>query len=403
MDYQSLINDYLDGVISPENENLLFGELSYNKALRKDLRQFLDIEIAIDNAPDRSYVSSAVTGNIFAGLNIPQEEIPLPNKGQSIFRKYMQGFISSMATAVILCGIYFMFLNDKDVIPTVSQPEVNIAGRGASYSSDSDKPFDNVQSNSALYSKKNFGYIKKRIVHSSGESKIERKETYSSIQQAETKKTDLGNFFDEIQIVYSEPDLSIPQNIYSRNTFIPAVNQLVPDNNEPDSFNNRYDKFLPGDLSLVVSGSIYRTFPAAAVDKSFRGDFDNTALALQYSLSDDLQLGLECRNENFYLDYEGIINGQQYILRQNTNYLAFGAYMKYNYFDYKRLSGFIRGDAAFNRLGPVGRMSLGFEYTPNEYYSFLLGLEGSMLLYRQDNNDFYSKKLGFIYGVSLRF
>jgi hypothetical protein len=100
------------------------------------------------------------------------------------------------------------------------------------------------------------------------------------------------------------------------------------------------------------------------------------------------------------MDYQGFdLDGEEYYFQQNTNFFALGLTGKYNFLNYDNFNTFAQGYLGGNQVGQIGRLMLGFEFSPSNDYGFIFILEGSLLRHYEDNIPFYARKIGLHYGI----
>ena len=156
-------------------------------------------------------------------------------------------------------------------------------------------------------------------------------------------------------------------------------------------------------LTAEVTANQYWSFPKATVGYSSTPLFNNTSVALMYKMDDDLSAGIDLRQEYFYQEYEGFENGTKYRYMQHPNYLSCGLTAKLRFMDFDHINSFAQVYVGGNQAGPIGRLMYGMEINPSNNYSFILGVEGSLLVYHHSDQYFYSPKIGMHYGIAFDF
>jgi hypothetical protein len=124
-----------------------------------------------------------------------------------------------------------------------------------------------------------------------------------------------------------------------------------------------------------------------------------------YQVNEHHAVGAELGHEPFAMVFEGDRNGQTLQYDQNPTTMWVGPTYRYtgSPFGEIPLAPYGQATAAFSQYGPVGRLSAGLQYSPVGPLTFLLGLEGSALAYRYQDNLYVSPNVGLTYGMAVRF
>jgi hypothetical protein len=128
-------------------------------------------------------------------------------------------------------------------------------------------------------------------------------------------------------------------------------------------------------------------------------------LGVMYAIGDNHAIGIEGGREPFSQHFFGYENGVR--VRYEQNPLAYWATAVYQFtgapllphvhpFAQLQAGGVID-------LGPLARATLGLKFKPFDRIAVIVGAEGSVLMYRFQNNWFNTNKLGMTYGVSYEF
>lgn len=124
-----------------------------------------------------------------------------------------------------------------------------------------------------------------------------------------------------------------------------------------------------------------------------------------YQISKEFSAGIDFRQEFFFQQYDGSENGQEFIYEQHTNYQTLVLAARYApvFSRYGIIQPFVEAGLGMNKAGPVGRIMLGTEIMVYDNYGFILGVEGSALGFHHGNQNYLAKKIGFHYGVKMKF
>jgi hypothetical protein len=132
---------------------------------------------------------------------------------------------------------------------------------------------------------------------------------------------------------------------------------------------------------------------------------ENANLALMYQLAPQHLIGVEVGNESFPMAFEGSRNGQ--LIRYEQQPISTWAGVTYSHsfapIGNTAFTPFAQGLLGGSQFGPLGRLTGGIQYSPAGPLSFMLGVEGTSMVYTHQNNWFTSSKLGLTYGMAIRF
>ncbi|MCB2204734.1 hypothetical protein KQI65_08290 [bacterium] len=172
----------------------------------------------------------------------------------------------------------------------------------------------------------------------------------------------------------------------------------------------------PSGLTLQARNVALRSYPAPAIVSQSESWFRNVNLGVFYALSDHHSIGVETGQEAFPqrfngIQTQGIEAGKDVGYEQNP--LAYWATAVYQFNGDALLPHVypfvqLQAGGAFNLdqgvgLGPLGRAVAGLKLKPFDRIAFVVGAEGSVLMYKFQNNWFRTEKLGLTYGLSYEF
>jgi hypothetical protein len=144
--------------------------------------------------------------------------------------------------------------------------------------------------------------------------------------------------------------------------------------------------------------------PDATVTSQAKVSFNNNLIALMYDCNDWLSVGVDFRQENFYLEFTGYdqneVFNRYFLLSNNSSFGASARFYPMNYGDFKTV---VQVSAGLNELGYIGRSMLGFEYSLIDNISMVGGAEYSLFNYSHQNVRFNSQKVSLNYGIKFSF
>lgn len=415
MDYSNLIHDYVDGNLAGDNEEQLFLAMASNPELRKDLRHFIDMEKAAGRDYDAFAPSAAATAGVFGALGIAStsEAVAASSAGAGaaktgiakLWSNFSQGIISGIATAGVTTAAILFFLMPKlnqsenqstinQAVPVVEeiQPESGNGNTGTGGKSST------PQSSSAMLAGTNSqdgGNVEPRIIYRYVEVPAK---PVSSETDGFTSKREVPDAIGETTLLarnndsYSADKYFSSRNRNSRPEFSAPRQSYAPINLKTGLAG--FDK-----LSVELRGGEYFALETPEIARSSEPYLEDASILLMYNFSDRFSLGIEGRQEFFYQNYTGIIDEQTWRYSQYTNYYSAGISARMQLFDVWNFKSFAQAGAALSRPGPIGRAMFGLQYSPYAGVDLILGVEGSVLGYRHQDNYFYSPKWGVNYGI----
>jgi hypothetical protein len=167
-----------------------------------------------------------------------------------------------------------------------------------------------------------------------------------------------------------------------------------------------YDLLPAADgLTVYARNVALRSDPAPEIVSQTESWFNNVNIGVMYALSEHHSIGIEAGQEAFPQRFTGIENNQP--VRYGQNPMAYWATAVY------QLNGSailphvhpfaqLQFGGAFE-LGALTRAAVGLKFKPFDRIAIVVGAEGSMLMYRFQNNWFQTDKIGMTYGVAYDF
>ncbi len=380
-----MINDFIDGMINPDDEDQLFSKLFYDKKFRGDFKQFIEIDRLPDHESFNGLVPENVTANVFDEIQIPIYQKPgLSGKFIGFITNYKQGLLSSLATAAFMLLLLFngnntntqQFVESGTIVNNFQAIELkNLTPPAISIAI----PDEDMINENKISMIKSFEDEKSENVLSDSDNDKSIPVIASSYQQKQFSSYHPNRVFEKPELHNSGTDYS------------PYYNDFV----HQSSF------FDDGKLSIELSGQYADNFKRELVSYDKDSFFDNTIIGFRYKLKENKFIGIEFRKENYYLDYQGKLNGRDYHFYQNTDYWSYNAYFQAGLLQIGKFDFYSRLGIGANRIGGIGRVSAGIEYNHSAEYSMFFGFELNSLVYKQQNITFLSSKYGLYYGLRL--
>jgi len=408
MDYNILINEYLEGTLDAEQESQLFLALSSSDELRKEMRQSIELDKGLGKRVSAFVPSSASTVNLFTQLGIgtavgaasTAAALGFKHTLLTFFSTYSQAVITGLIAVAVTAGSFLAFYNPSDEVILAIDKYQNSSNNGNNNNSESTQNglltfSDNDVKTEQFKTDTVIKYI-----------------TLSNVGSKETEKnldTDYENKLSDIpehsvkKIYIAQESRPITSNLYSESDMGLISNTELPHSDySPSDINISLKKML--NTSLEVKGNGYWSIPKPDVPQYNTPTFSNIQLSLLYHLSDDFKAGIDFRQESFYQNFTGTNEiGEDFIYKQYPAYYSLSLMGRYTFWSENMYSTFGQMSLGGTATGLVSRLMFGLEISPISSLSFIVGLEGSMLTYIHQDNLFNSPKLGLNYGVSFNF
>jgi hypothetical protein len=412
MNNKDLLLEFVDGNLSPEQEETLFFNLSVDDELRKNLRHVLLVEDAAGKNPAVYSPSVHSTRNVFAslGMAIPKDDVidtTVFDRMITIFRNYSQGIVSSVATAVVLIGLFLLIPGEKSITNVV---EKNPGYRGETeavrhfrrsaiqeipvvISEDNSKPEKYLANGTNGY-----GNLE---ANSKSITREQNQKTFTYPVDENPKHVNLIE--NSSNIVFKNP---LPELVkYGGNTIAYVANSSATEftvfNYSDDSQPERNSFLKNFNLELTGSNFSYESsFPNNPKDE-FINDF---SVGLHYDFNRFISAGAEVRRETYYQSFSGIDEfGRKIDYRQQPLLTTFSITGSFRAPLNQFVNPLIRLSAGVNESGWNGRGFAGAEFKPSDELSLIVGFEYSKLFFNHNNLPFESGKYGITYGISYGF
>jgi hypothetical protein len=410
MEYSEMINDFVDGKLNSAEEDNLFSMLSADQDMRHELRDSIRMEKAFSNDAGSIAPSAAATVGVFGSLGIVPPGVnaaPMPT-GWARFSGSITKFsnviissaVSSLVTAVIILALLNPWGDNKN-------EGIQFNGNASKYSSIAERDTDskNMIPTSKSSSEedvvvKELPPVKERIVYKYIErpTSVNEKQEGTTLVYNDIAQIEEIRKYNEKEVAYSLPQFDGVKPI--------NVDGGLPDFADLGSYDPMVSNVvIPSDLGITaeIRGNHYWSFPKAQLGYSTTPLFNNTSVALMYNVDNKFSAGIDLRQEYFYQEYEGMEDDINYKYIQHPNYLSYGLTAKLRFLEFDYFNSFVQAYLGGNQAGPVGRLIYGMEVSPGSGYRFMLGVEGSMLVFHHGGEYFYTPKIGLHYGMSFDF
>ncbi len=401
-----LLSMLVDGELDSTQETSLYTYLAGSEELRAEMRELLAIKESVRNDTEAFTIPQGMKKRVFAAVGLTPASSPDVPVTQAIIRNSMLKStwnkvwspLLSAAVATALTALFFMLFfnngnvttdragNTKNTVPVVSSQE-------------------NDRTNN-----------EQAITGTDNKQRTGRKHSGQlSVNNA--------SIADESNSGISKNDVKIPDNRETQGNNLEYAS-LVPDKNSDNFSSMNYGEtgklpavFSPGKnkmleqiqsnglgITLLVRGISASSNPSAEINSQANPVFNNMGIGGYVNIFDNVDVGLEIGQEPYPQSYY-----QNSIAKVEQNYTTFWAG-----FSIKAMTGkhieFLAGAMPYgqiiiggSRLGPIGRLAAGLQYSWNNSFGVMLGLEGSMLVYKYQGRTYSTEKIGMTYGLTYSF
>ncbi|MFA7290309.1 MAG: hypothetical protein WC055_15650 [Melioribacteraceae bacterium] len=399
MNNSELLHNLFDRSLDSHQEERLFMELASNDELRSELKQFIDMEFAVRNDFEAFQPAPESQDKIFGALGISTAALTSGAVATSALTyggwmsKYLNHFLLSIGSLLLGGLMTFLLMNGLQ-----NSEEYNYSGNGKSSLNNTSSALSNVAKNPNIAKTESYlidTIYKERVIvkYLPGPERI----VYLQNDEATNSNENLA------QITLSNhinSSMNLNSNIENNSQNTRSISN-TGNIYSPLALTDVGDLFSDR-LSMEIKANEDWSLPKADMPRSSYPIFNNTSASLFFKVYDDFHIGADFRQEYFYQEYDGMdADNKGYNYYQHTNYISYGILARYSLINNPNTVVFIQPAVSFNQVGIVGRAMLGAEYKLVDKVSVVLGLEGSLLQFNHQGNNFYSPKVGFHYGVRI--
>lgn len=429
MNYEQLINSYLDNELDQTGEETLFNHLSTNQLLRQEFNRQLKLINMIQSDMQNITVPLEFTQGVFDKLGFAPIGI---NPNNKFGAKYLSLILLLLLMFTATASYYLLNENsslknkltgiqkDKSKYPIMSSIELSKNNEQANVEANiiddnnlnsisknslnqnninnSSKNFANYNKNSNFYNKAN----KNKNSNNNGNIDIsyEKNNNISHNKIEENTNYHLIHSFSNNYDIYSNENgknsiNNLGKNISTNNTL--SINDF---SKNPYQFINLYgieQSKWSIQFRRLYSEKIYPP-PTLGQESSV---FADNAIGVWYHASPELSYGVEAGSEMFSQSFSN--NKLNYTQSPIINWA--GLAIRYNPNEWiipYTLNPYFSQTLAYTSIGPLSKSQVGIAYSPINMISLYFGAEYGILLYSPNARDIYnSSKFGFSGGVGI--
>ena len=375
-----MIDDFVEGVLSPDKELELFHTLSNNPELISDLKQLMALKMSIaedilDHGPHPESINS-ITDQLGFNSNKP-----------GIFTRYRQTFVTSA-----IAGVLFLLLQFNPFGDDILSNSENFASTSNTLNTTPDNYLASNNSSSSIVH--DTVYIdREKLVF------VESSDKEETIPDEKVLDENNGDYFSQginTSIIETPFETSISSNSRINK---PYLLNTYSRNNSNDN-NHLIESSFNGFMNISEIKQVNRDYQ----------NFNNFNLTYLYKLSDRYYIGMDYSRENFYQTFFTVENNQamQYFQNPDFNTLSaiFRYYLDIQIFDnqeyYLQLDLGLPINENFNFAGLSNRLSMGIQHQITNSLYLKTNVNYSTLFFRQNNLIYDTSKFGFNVGAGFK-
>jgi len=402
MEQSELIHKFIDEGLDPITEQNLFESMAKNPSLRSEFKQYLSFERAALTDFSAYQPSMGATNAIFSNLGITAiatSSTATNIAATSFWTKYSGLIFTNIASVIITAALFYFFNIQNSDNGNIS----NLGGNNHTPNIEQRSQIPIVSNNLLENKEEEIKPVTEKIKY----IYIQKKEEENTSPVEEQALNEDQNSLSDVDLNlisaadFNKQNLANPifqkENISNSNVFekIGAI-QMLP-------FEYAIKSIGLDNMSVMFTGNDSYSLPQSPLPRSSQPIFDSKSLILMYDFNPNFAVGVDVRQEFYYLDYTGQIESRDFKYEQNTNFTSIGIVGKWNWLNYKNFKSFANLYLGGNKIGQVGRFMIGTEISPSKEYGFIIGVEGSLLRHLHQNKEFFAKKIGLNYGIIFHF
>ena len=407
------LNLFLDGELDPSMESQLFSELAINDELRTEMRELLAIRESVQNDIEAFTPPISAAGIVFNRLGFTPPQIvnlPVPgafrggifgNLTKNLWGPAVAAVIAALFTALILINIYENKLTEfkKEIPEMISKESIRIIQKQKPLLASAAEPL-------SIEPGKVKGKNIPKIINNSAidENVAENAVATTSMDNNGNNTVQIAQNNNEVHTILSLSEFRQQAENIKLQPGITSISQV-----EPMDYKTLINiRKQPGrKYSLVARGITGKSYPETGLPVPSYPFFSNMAAGAYYAHSDNLRIGLEAGEEPFGQIFNNKERNMQYQYIQNP--MLFWATLGIQGLLSYRIP--LIGGQPFaeimvggTELGPISKAMVGLQYYSSETgLGLVLAAEGTLLMYENQNQWYYTKKIGLTYGMSFNF
>jgi len=436
-DYIEQINQLLDGELDQMHESQLYGELAVNADLRAEMREQLAVKTAVQEDRAALIPPLPLTSQIFSGLGFaaPLAGAAAGAAGGSLLLQWLTRLGIPILSAIAAVGLSIGITSESGERSTESaqqsqdsEQQVAITGEQREESGEqrADGGGQTTVINAELIAqlRAENAELRQQLSNRPVVTREVPRDVVRTVSDGRSERlaAELADALaenDQLRKDLAAKDATVAQ------ATTPAQRESIAD--IPVStikVDNAIDLRMSGNEKVITQRPMgiewqptayphyslqLRGFALTPTVNTFYNPqtewYSNFGASIGYSPNRHSMFGIEFANEAYPQVFDADENGQVVQYQQYPATFWTGIYYRhiFNQIGSLPLAPFAQGLVGGSEFGPIGRATLGLQYSPAGPLTFLLGFEASALTYSYQSTFYVSPKYGLTYGLAIRF
>jgi hypothetical protein len=418
MEYTEKLTELIKGKLGDLDQQSMFSELAADGELRSEYKCIASVSDSIKSNINTFAPSSALKASVYSkagvAMSTASTAVVVPVK-VGFFKGAGWSYVVTgiLATSLTVLTMLTFFMPDglsNQVSTLQSQNDQSIASNQAGGT-------NNINGNYSENTQNQGQFANNIPVVSSGQKQTKSQSGTSYSVDKENENV-LVSILDENDVANvndnsGSEEMNEKTIIALSNSTIEYKNQEI-DQRVDTQIESSVHRNIPMDIdqgfSINLDGFSTQLrsiaswhIPEAGINPEQFNAFNNSELAVNYQMKNDLVVGVSLRQETFYTEYIHEQTDGVYKYSSQPNFTTFSVNARYKFFEIKDLSFESAMGIGINLGGFVARPSLGLEFQAYDNLAFNIGFEYSYLWFKHQGGWFEARKTGLYYGLSYQF
>ncbi|MFA6572087.1 MAG: hypothetical protein WCT77_12715 [Bacteroidota bacterium] len=404
----------VDGELDASQETVLYSALAGNDEMRNQMRELLAIKEAVHKDVEAFTPPPSATKSVFAAIGASSLQVPASISAPAVTHygaimgvlgKIWQPMVSPIVASVITALIFMNFYH-----PVIQNPAGNaLNGNNNSFRQNllspsiadggfnSSLPVAKSQDNTARHHRS-------AIINSEPLSATAAEQPVEE-ESAAVSEEPVNNL-----VFASDIENTINKNQPALLNYCSGTNyqKFADIKNSDNLLQSKPKESSDGfHLTMQARGISAQSYPDVNTGQQNLPVFSNIAFGFYTLLYKNLQIGFEIGQEQFGQSFYFSDDKQSFLNEQNPLLFWSGVSLrgvldsKIDFIGYGQ--PFAQLTFGGTQLGPLGKAVAGIQYSSGIGLTFMLGAEGSTLLYQSQSRWYNTNKLGVTYGMLYKF
>ena len=426
MNYNKTLTDYADGNLPVGKEEQLFGELSKNPSLRAEMKQYMFMDKSIGASVAESVPPAASSAGLFTRLGFnyaAPAAVGFLGAVRLFGTRFRQGILSGAIAMLFTTAGFLFFYNPAesevsgDLQTAASQAQVVVQNTNIIEPTEAGTPVVSSFANNSKTSA-NAQASAGLASGNQGNATVQGNTNTINNNASFVANDDANIVNDDINVIDTRGTDSHIVLAESNNTvgFSPSNFMLSQSGSIPQMINLPNDRpsFIMGDLEditgllwqLEYRGTLLNSSKidansddVSSKDASF---LSGNSIAVYCGLSDNWFIGVDLKQEKFYVSFSGTDAGGAFNFKQMSDLTNVYLNGRYIINPYSNLRLFSQAGIGFSSYGYTPNINVGLIYSMNQNFGLLGSFGLSNLFYNHQGDGHGVLKLGFDFGVTYR-